>query len=55
MVTPLAGVWVEIWNAVESCLHGCVTPLAGVWVEMMNDTLKEIVQTSLPLRECGLK
>ena len=34
LVTPLAGVWIEI-NSPKSlyfCVH--VTPLAGVWIEM---------------------
>ena len=33
-VTPLAGVWVEIFLRLDSHLPDFVTPLAGVWVEM---------------------
>ena len=35
MVTPLAGVWIEIKSAGEDVgAGGSVTPLAGVWIEM---------------------
>ena len=34
MVTPLAGVWIEIYNAFLSSLQVTVTPLAGVWIEI---------------------
>ena len=33
----------------------CVTPLAGVWIEIFPFAGTEIVDQSLPLRECGLK
>ena len=34
-VTPLAGVWIEIWMASQNPLSRLVTPLAGVWIEIM--------------------
>ena len=35
MVTPLAGVWVEINRHQVACFVVCqVPPLAGVWVEI---------------------
>ena len=35
VVTPLAGVWIEIWMASQNPLSRLVTPLAGVWIEIM--------------------
>ena len=35
IVTPLAGVWVEIVRFSESLKSSVVTPLAGVWVEIL--------------------
>ena len=34
MVTPLAGVWIEIPCGPVSPFRPCVTPLAGVWIEI---------------------
>ncbi len=34
IVTPLAGVWIEIYNAVIMHCQNRVTPLAGVWIEI---------------------
>ncbi len=34
MVTPLAGVWIEIWPQLIHPLALPVTPLAGVWIEI---------------------
>ena len=34
LVTPLAGVWVEIASDVAVLSGANVTPLAGVWVEI---------------------
>ena len=34
MVTPFAGVWIEILQGLEKKLPGQVTPFAGVWIEM---------------------
>ena len=56
LVTPLAGVWIEIFLAFHVSRYRFVTPLAGVWIEILS--LCEVVHTcelSLPLRECGLK
>ena len=33
-VTPLAGVWIEIFRDVRSWFVEIVTPLAGVWIEI---------------------
>ncbi len=34
VVTPLAGVWIEMFAKIGG-IHDCiVTPLAGVWIEM---------------------
>ena len=38
LVTPLAGVWVEIGYRFRYLPHNSVTPLAGVWVEIGNDS-----------------
>ena len=35
IVTPLAGVWIEIREALRSPGQLCVTPLAGVWIEIL--------------------
>ena len=35
MVTPLAGVWIEINDPIKMHLLRMVTPLAGVWIEML--------------------
>ena len=57
MVTPLAGVWIEIKSAGEDVgAGGSVTPLAGVWIEMA--TAWQYISTlisSHPSRVCGLK
>ena len=34
MVTPLAGVWIEIYRLIDICEILRVTPLAGVWIEI---------------------
>ena len=36
-VTPLAGVWIEIYHGWRQSLCSSVTPLAGVWIEILND------------------
>ena len=36
MVTPLAGVWIEINLAKSISSLAIVTPLAGVWIEIPN-------------------
>ena len=35
MVTPLAGVWIEIFACVRIRCTAKVTPLAGVWIEIL--------------------
>ncbi len=56
MVTPLAGVWVEIVISLTWYVQNWVTPLAGVWVEIgVLGDIQPDDTTSLPLRECGLK
>ena len=56
IVTPLAGVWIEIKNLFNLCLTVTVTPLAGVWIEITRAPTPEATAIlSLPLRECGLK
>ncbi len=56
LVTPCAGVWIEmpvrtIWE-----LSGWVTPCAGVWIEIRRNWVEiTMLSWSLPVRECGLK
>ena len=51
LVTPLAGVWIEIPNCTKLYLQTDVTPLAGVWIEIMTcKTQEEKVQCHSP---CG--
>ena len=54
-VTPLAGVWIEIWEGFLECDLFEVTPLAGVWIEILLHCQKQHFLVSLPLGECGLK
>ena len=54
-VTPLAGVWIEIWMSCTLGIYSGVTPLAGVWIEIPNSEPTTPRLLSLPLRECGLK
>ena len=37
IVTPLAGVWIEIEEDALLDAHISVTPLAGVWIEIFID------------------
>ena len=37
VVTPLAGVWIEIFVKILNMDRIAVTPLAGVWIEIMKD------------------
>ena len=56
LVTPLAGVWIEIGRKLYRIpLHRIVTPLAGVWIEILCKVNTNKPSMSLPLRECGLK
>ena len=56
MVTPCAGVWIEILTGASFSDHLSVTPCAGVWIEI--ERLHKRAHNcfvSLPVRECGLK
>ena len=55
MVTPFAGVWIEIVIFPVSCDTPVVTPFAGVWIEMYLLPIFLSSLPSLPSRECGLK
>ena len=55
MVTPLVGVWIEIYNCRRSYRCDQVTPLVGVWIEISITDTKFLLMLSLPLWECGLK
>ena len=55
MVTPYAGVWIEIVNLGMGRKWRLVTPYAGVWIEMTQNYLLRTGNMSLPTRECGLK
>ena len=55
MVTPYAGVWIEIVNLGMGRKWSVVTPYAGVWIEMTQNYLLRTGNMSLPTRECGLK
>ena len=55
-VAPLAGAWVEIDQTAADAKKTGVAPLAGAWVEItILNTIKNVVSTSLPSRERGLK
>ena len=54
-VTPYAGVWIEIGTIFDLCFVICVTPYAGVWIEIKKPGLINVISSSLPMRECGLK
>ena len=55
VVTPCAGVWIEIYLMGKSTLTNSVTPCAGVWIEICFMRGASALFTSLPVRECGLK
>ena len=55
MVTPYAGVWIEMAKATHTAVHLLVTPYAGVWIEIVWLFFVATVSESLPTRECGLK
>ena len=56
-VAPLAGAWVEMQSkSMADWKRMAVAPLAGAWVEItILNTIKNVVSTSLPSRERGLK
>ena len=55
LVTPYAGVWIEISIKALAAYTGIVTPYAGVWIEINNYEAIDCSIRSLPTRECGLK
>ena len=58
LVTPLAGVWIEIREGERGHVVGrCkVTPLAGVWIEIEYSLIWILLASlSHPSRVCGLK
>ena len=56
LVTPFAGVWIEIMLIVLVVEIVSVTPFAGVWIEITAVVKAFIVsQRSPPSRGCGLK
>ena len=55
MVTPFAGVWIEIVDLLLQHLNERVTPFAGVWIEITLIATSVMRLPSLPSRECGLK
>ena len=56
VVTPFAGVWIEIPRSFDKCIFIIVTPFAGVWIEISSlQSASGWYFASLPSRECGLK
>ena len=55
MVTPYAGVWIEIRQKKLTYDKLWVTPYAGVWIEICLLKHSTDFILSLPTRECGLK
>ena len=55
MVTPYAGVWIEMIVSNNDSRLFCVTPYAGVWIEIEITPYISSRSESLPTRECGLK
>ena len=55
LVAPLAGAWIEIFAIASAIFLATVAPLAGAWIEMSDNFAKTAFNTSLPLRERGLK
>ena len=55
LVTPYAGVWIEIFVSGDFIYTKIVTPYAGVWIEIFRSTGRRHKYSSLPTRECGLK
>ena len=55
IVTPYAGVWIEIERNCYRWICRGVTPYAGVWIEIIQFNSRLLIVASLPTRECGLK
>ncbi len=49
IVTPLAGVWIEMGNPSWSRCGRAVTPLAGVWIEMITSYVVSDAVSVTPL------
>ena len=54
-VAPHAGAWIEIWKSSPSDATPHVAPHAGAWIEMAYKQGVTGNNTSLPMRERGLK
>ncbi len=54
-VAPLAGAWIEIDTLISFLENIEVAPLAGAWIEIVCGNVVDIIPTSLPSRERGLK
>ncbi len=52
VVTPLAGVWIEIILTICVFLAHFVTPLAGVWIEISAVTPSRALTSSHTPRGC---
>ena len=50
LVTPFAGVWIEIQKLNTSIKNMTVTPFAGVWIEITLFPAVDLPQASHPLR-----
>ena len=49
LVTPLAGVWIEIGRCSQSARRTRVTPLAGVWIEIAKRANQRLLSLVTPL------
>ncbi len=54
-VAPRAGAWIETYAAACEQLKAEVAPRAGAWIETVRLPLFAMINTSLPVRERGLK
>ena len=50
VVTPFAGVWIEIVKAILSAQDRGVTPFAGVWIEIPSRVMRDQVGKCHSLR-----
>ena len=55
IVTPFAGVWIEMFHTASKAGASFVTPFVGVWIEIKHSAGFGQLNMSLPLWECGLK
>ena len=54
-VAPLAGAWIEMYIGTADFTDYTVAPLAGAWIEISENPLRDLLCSSLPSRERGLK